>query len=149
MNTAEPHPAEPGFSAEDATVDPLADRLALTRQIEASLHFRRKALLALDLMGIEAGTREQIFLAQALAGAMQRCGPACGSPAPDRVAALRECQKRIRDEARLQAALLSRAQSKIRMLANVLAGPSVDYSSALLTNKARMRMQGWPAGGRS
>jgi len=123
----------------------LPDRLAVMRELEASLQGSRKALLALDLAGIERGTREQVRLIRELEMVLRRPTassaigrqpaedaaqglPAC---APELEEELRRCESRVRDGARLQAALLARARSKLRVLANMLADPSVTYERLL------------------
>jgi len=122
----------------------LPDRLAVMRELEASLQGSRKALLALDL-AIERGTREQVRLIRELEMVLRRPTassaigrqpaedaaqglPAC---APELEEELRRCESRVRDGARLQAALLARARSKLRVLANMLADPSVTYERLL------------------
>jgi hypothetical protein len=104
-------------------------------ELEASLLGSRKALLALDLAGIERGTSEQVGLVRNF-GAMQRQSGkdnALGRPAgtPELVEELRRRGRRIQEAARLQAALLAREGSKLRVLANMLADPSIDYGRLL------------------
>jgi hypothetical protein len=126
-------------------------RLALMRELEASLQGSRKALLALDLVGIERGTREQVGLTREIEAVLQRgiaqpakhrAPPAKHRTAPEQESSpsaytpeledeLRRCQNRVREAARLQAALLARAQRKLRILANMLAGPSLNYGALL------------------
>jgi hypothetical protein len=111
-------------------------------ELEASLLCSRKALLALDLAAIERQTDEQTDLVRRfekllgdgmLAPASQVkkvkqetlstanfCAPSFGEE-------VRHNARRIAEAARLQAALLTRAQHKLRVLANMLAGPSVTY----------------------
>jgi hypothetical protein len=115
-------------------------RLALARALEASLDGSRKALLEGDLAGIERGTSNQIGLLRGFAAVLQR---AKGAPATRRKPAeagalegaharrleeeLRHSENRSLDALRLQAALLVRARAKLRVLGNMLAGPSVPY----------------------
>ena len=120
-------------------------RLQLLRELEASLSGSRRALLALDLAGIEQGTREQVGLvrelerfperemqiprpAQELKKRMQESGevPTCSQEVAEEV---RRCEQSVLQAARVQAALLARARRKLRILANMLAGPSLNYSS--------------------
>lgn len=117
------------------TPEPARTRLALLRQLEASLFSSRNALLALDLAAIERGTREQTALSRKLAEEIAR--ERLAEPALD--AELKEeFEEELEEEfqrsargvlqaVRLQSALLMRAQGKLRVLANVLAGPGVNY----------------------
>ena len=104
-------------------------RLALMRELETSLHGSRKALLALDLPGIERGTNEQAGLIRefeallkrdTLTAALERrpgeeakAGLVAGSPELEEK--LRRSVCRILEAARLQTALLARAQCKLRV----------------------------------
>jgi len=112
---------------------------ALLLLIEASLKGSRKALLALDLAGIESGTSDQVGLLREFDALLERRRawvavgsaepPAPGSKVrpPEPEEELQRSQNRISDALRLQAALLVRARSKLRILANMLAGPTVSY----------------------
>jgi hypothetical protein len=121
--------------------------LGLMRQLEASLHRSRKALLALDLVSIERETREQVGLIVEFDTVRQQAMTprATGIRQPkDRVPAkggepelaeeLRQSANRILNAARLQAALLMRARAKLHVLANMLAGTSIDYGPLLARN---------------
>lgn len=146
--------------------------LALMGQLEASLLGSRKALLALDLAGIERGTREQIVLAAEMAALLRRdfAPSAQQSPLVEHLAEhsseagslslpggatglqeeLRKSESRVLRAARLQAALLVRARGKLRVLANVLAGPSIDYGPLLERKGALARgfgARGWKRAG--
>jgi len=126
-------------------------RLKLLRELESSLRGSRQALLALDLVGIEQGTREQVGLVRELQRlprrGIQMAGPALEQrsegregetkkngaselPAWSREAAeeVRRSEEAVLHAARVQAALLARARRKLRILANMLAGPSLNYS---------------------
>ncbi len=126
-------------------------RLKLLRELESSLRGSRQALLALDLAGIEQGTREQVGLVRELQRlprrGIQMAGPALEQrskgregetkkngaselPAWSREAAeeVRRSEEAVLQAARVQAALLARARRKLRILANMLAGPSLNYS---------------------
>jgi hypothetical protein len=131
-------------------------RLAWMGKLEASLVGSHKALLALDLAGIEQRTVEQIGLLEEFA-TIWRPRERSREPehehkhehendALDRAVRalelekeLRRRGKRILDAVRLQAALLARAQGKLRVLANMLAGPSADYGRLVLTNRRDQR----------
>jgi hypothetical protein len=125
-------------------LNPAFALLALMRELEGSLERSRQALLALDLGGVEQGTGEQIELVGKIQAALgrvirpetgrapvQRCAPGteqCGrGPENELQEELRHSGNRILQAARLQAALLARAQWKLRVLANMLAGTSVRY----------------------
>lgn len=99
-------------------------RLTLMRQLQASLAQSCKALLALDLAGIERGTREQVGLSQELAEGFARAGRELGG---DEGEELRQNELGVLQALRLQSALLARARCKLRVLANMLAGPSASY----------------------
>lgn len=114
-------------------------RLAVMPALEGSLHRSREALLTMDLDGIERGTREQVGLIGELKTAAQpkpRSGES-GQPqenrepvfsvSPAELQELRQTESRIREAARLQAALLARARYKLRVLANMLGGLSKSY----------------------
>ncbi len=125
-------------------------RVALMSELEASLRGGRKALLALDLPGIEHGTNEQAGLIREFEALLRRDTPAparesqSGEEAKAGLIAgsaeleeeLRRSVCRILEAARLQTALLARAQCKLRVLANVLAGPSVIYGPLLGRDRA-------------
>jgi hypothetical protein len=125
-------------------------RLALMRELEESLHQSRKALLAQDLAAIERCTREQVDLIRELDALMQRsmASPVAGRQEKDEAPGrspgaleleeeLRRSRSRILEAVRLQAALLARARAKLRILANMLAGPSVTYGPWLARSGAR------------
>jgi len=140
--------------------------LMAMRDLEASLEASRKALLALDLVGIEAETREQVRLIRQLESALPpivaspsvasrifRRQPAEGgklvrsADAPQLDEELRLCCGRILEAARLQAALLARARAKLRVLANMLAGQSVTYGPPGARTSAPQRASGWNSRG--
>ncbi|MGC2403867.1 MAG: hypothetical protein WA510_29005 [Acidobacteriaceae bacterium] len=136
-------PTSPGERIDDF----LRVRLAVIAALEASLQRSRKALLAMDIDGIEGGTKEQVDLVRDLAAAPRALMPPAGRPrknalaiVPAYTAALLEelfrSEGRLREAARLQAALLARARYKLRVLTNMLAGASVTYGPALARNRA-------------
>jgi hypothetical protein len=121
-------------------------RLALLRELQASLLASRNALLALDLAAIGQGTREQIELSLKLGrnigvaatsaariGRLMEPRPASLAPElepelePEFKADLKRAELEVMQALRLQSALLARARSKLRVLSNLLAGPSVNY----------------------
>jgi hypothetical protein len=124
--------------------DRLRGSLAVLAKLETSLAESQKALLALDLDAIEQGTRQQTALTGELATLVAReklrcdgeaiiesCTQTFRVPAGGVRKDLRDAAMRIREAARLQGALLARAQRKLRTLANVLAGPEASYRSCL------------------
>jgi hypothetical protein len=102
--------------------------LMLMRDLEASLGAGRKALQSLDLAGIEGETREQLRLVRKLEAVLPRNAAPPARCSPELEEELTRCCKRILQAVRLQAALLARAQYKLRVLANMLAGRSFIYS---------------------
>jgi hypothetical protein len=117
-------------------------RLELLRELEASLLRSRKALLALDLTGIEQGTREQIGLVRAMASSGQleikmRTEKNDSLADSQEIATeLKRCVARVLQASRVQAALLDRMQRKLRILGNMLAGPSSIYGCLLAKHNA-------------
>jgi hypothetical protein len=129
------------------------ERLQLLRELEASLGGSRQALLALDLAGIEQGTREQVGLVRELQryseremqmprptlektgerlggrkGKTQETGAEVPTWSQEMAEDVRHCEEAVLQAARVQAALLARTRRKLRILANMLAGPSLNYS---------------------
>jgi hypothetical protein len=135
-----------GSEHQDAAAAPVRSRLALMGELEASLHRSRKALLALDLAGIERATGEQVGMIREFQACLPRgvlplaIGNTGAKGAPGLVAhapeleELRKSESRVLEAVRLQAALLGRAQCKLHVLANMLAGPSVTYGPWLARN---------------
>ena len=124
--------------AEEPHSSPPQACLALMLELEASLRGSKNSLLALDLPRIEQGTVEQIALIERLNGVLSPTFPAAQSCEPTGTAGSfastraleNEFQgrcRRIMELVRLQAALLTRAQTKLRVLANTLAGPASAY----------------------
>jgi hypothetical protein len=120
-----------------------SSRLVLLRELALSLSASRAALVALDLSGIEDGTREQINLSHRLAADMAGEDDV---PEPDleMKSEMAQVENEVRQALRLHAALLARVEIKLRVLANMLAGPSVNYSvnqtAAPEHNPARLRI---------
>lgn len=112
--------------------------------LETTLEAGRRALLALDLAGMTKAHEEQLSLARLLPTllnharlANQAAAPAaCDSSSAtfdgsEQAQEFWRAQKRIFEALRLQAALLTRSQSKLRVIANMLAHPSANYSVPL------------------
>jgi hypothetical protein len=137
-NSAPANPASGEVAEPDDEL--FRSRLALMTALEISLESSRKALLSLDVAGIERGTGEQIgwirefdtvFLrsmarvpAKRFSAENVALEPACE---PHLEQDLRRSEKRVQDALRLQAALLARAARKLRVIANMLAGASASY----------------------
>jgi len=118
--------------------------LALIEDLAKSLLGSQKALLIRDLAAIERGTREQIGLVRALHtlrlpdGLISRSSSSFAggedrrsAAASERATNLVEQAKRLRHLARLQAALLRRAQAELRVHRNLLAAPGETYGPLL------------------
>lgn len=117
----------------------LRARLALMPALEASLRRSREALVAMNLEGIERETREQAGFIRELKAASQRKLLPGGSRQPQEkrelvffasaaeLEELQQSENRVREAARLQAALLARARYKLRVLANMLVGLRQTY----------------------
>jgi hypothetical protein len=115
-------------SADEAA---LGSRLALMSRLETSLKAGLRALLALDLAGVERCTRELNSLGSELTALLKDAATAERVGAGDALEIGRELgrtQARILDAIRLQSAVLKRAQAKLRVLANMLADPSAAYT---------------------
>jgi hypothetical protein len=117
--------------------------LKLMGQLLASLTAGHRDLLALDLAGMQRRTGEQEILARGLNtvlgpslwaepgnrlpgdGMSERSGLTATDP--ELIGALAGGACSILQASRLHAALLRRAQHRLRVIANTLAGSSVDY----------------------
>jgi len=136
-----------GSESRSLTVERFSlERLQLLRDLEASLGGSRQALLELDLAGIKQGTREQVGLVRELQkfpemrmprlgrtgdrreGGTQETGAEVPTWSRETAEDVRRCEEAVLQAARVQAALLARARRKLRILANMLAGPSLNYS---------------------
>jgi len=131
--------------------------LPLLRQLESSLCHSRTALLALDLAGIEQATREQVDLTQkievdirrdtesaARVGEAEVEGKASASAerALEMPEELARTVGRVLQALKVQAALLARAHHKLRVMANMLADPSLNYGPLLGSARFRGKIQG-------
>lgn len=99
--------------------------IELLNELDASLHASQKALLARDLSGLERRTTEQASMRRALEILRSR------SLAPSDLRLARELHaagQRVSHTARVQAALLARAQNWLRVIENLLAGPEAIYA---------------------
>jgi hypothetical protein len=128
-------------------------------QLEHSLEHSRKALLALDCAAVERETATQRALARQLEAGLGECaaiaqaaaagasamqseirdkdkdkqeGQSVGPLIPQFIEDLRLVQSRVERAARLQAALLSRAQARLHMLAQMMTGPGVGYGAEVV-----------------
>jgi hypothetical protein len=82
----------PAEEALDRREEPMRTHRTLMDQLEASLAGSRQALLALDLAGIERGTREQVVLAGEIEAALRR---AIARPAAPRASAEHSAEQRM------------------------------------------------------
>lgn len=113
---------------------------ALLSDLEASLADSQQALLSRDLTRIEQCTREQIVSHRELKILWPQNIP---DPAP--LAALQAIQLRVLHAVRVQAALLDRAQRWLRTLANLVAGPTANYSPSICNGKGLLPAPCLPA----
>jgi hypothetical protein len=157
--TAEP--SLPSASAEEAGRERLQARLMLMGELEASLGLSQKALLELDLLKIESETQQQAgwmqkfhVLMQPTIQATMAAVPRERSAAPNALRGVlplaeaeqeyKRSQARILDALRLQAALLTRARAKLRVLGNMLAGPTATYGLLPAGDQALTRWNSKP-----
>jgi hypothetical protein len=120
----------------------LREATPLLCELEVGLKNSQKVLLSGDASGLEIQTREQNrllaelwkidSLAQA-ASSTRQAGNSQLRPAAedsDIAVELQAAAARILHAGRVQAALLARARQRLRMIANVLAGPQAAYAAA-------------------
>jgi hypothetical protein len=113
------------------------NRVELLQQLEASLIRSHRALIALDLAAIGQGTREQRTLCRNLAAEIRQSNTARDGRAAENPELAREqrCwERRVLEASRLQAALLKRAQRKLVVIGNMLAGAERNYVSPMDPN---------------
>jgi hypothetical protein len=134
QKVAEPTGGNGGAAFAEASV-------GLLRKLAGSLQSSQRALLSRDLAGIEQHTGEQIRLRRALEILWSQNLPQASDPMPfdsmlndptpyARAGAseLRLAQMRVLHLGRIQAALLTRAQRRARMLSHLFAGPGANYT---------------------
>jgi hypothetical protein len=100
--------------------------IALLAQLEASLAASQKALLAADLAELERGTGEQRALCRQIENSFAAGpvpSPSHNQPSGEQ-ADLRATQARVLHLARVQGALLRRAQRSLRVVAGLMAHPT-------------------------
>jgi hypothetical protein len=116
-------------------------RLGLMRELRTSLAGSHEALLALDLAGIQRGTREQMELERRLAEELRTAEIRQARPCRERQLEeeLRRIEREVLQALRVQDALLARLRGKLRVLANTLAEPGGDYGALLERNGALCR----------
>lgn len=119
-----PLPAACGFDSKGE--DALLRRLALMHELQASLAQSRQAVVALNLPAMDQGTREQWRLSRKLQAEIQ--GQA---HLPERTQELVRSEYGVMQALRLQAALLAKAQRKLQVLRNTLAGSATNYGFVL------------------
>jgi hypothetical protein len=117
---------------------PIERRLALLRKLEASLVSSHRALLSLDLAAIKQGTSDQSTLSESLALEIRRSRNASdrGPIQPSELLQeLKRSEWKVLCAARVQAALLKRAQLKLRVMGNMLAGLERNYAAPAVCHK--------------
>jgi hypothetical protein len=113
----------PGDSATAISPDVSSARLALLLELEASLRQSQRALLSRDIETFEELTRKQELLAHTFNALSEK----------DRLPSdsISAAARRVLQLGRIQIALLGRAHSSLRLVANLLTGAGSDYSSSL------------------
>lgn len=112
-------------------------RLAVLRAFEASFERSQGALRTLDLTRIERATADQIVLIRKFRATWGNASERefdfelSGELKEEIKQEIRRSAQRILQALRLQAALLARQNGKLRVLANMLAGPGVPYGDWL------------------
>lgn len=113
----------------------MRERLLLMRRLRDSLGRGSRALVALDLIGMERETREQAEILKIISKSVveapqgnhslnRSAGPVC-----DLSDELSKTENAVRQGLQLHAALLRRSQHKLRVMANMLADPALNYPS--------------------
>ena len=121
-NSLRPSDAENSYAA-----------IALLRELESSLCASQQALLMRDLAGLERSQGEQIGLRKSL----DLLPHDAWQPRDQGLAAaLGSSVLRVRQQARVQDALLNRAQRWLRILANLVAGTEANYVPPSNCNRA-------------
>ncbi len=132
----EPHSPERSLPNGSTQID---SGLALLLELEASLHASQRALLSGDLDRLQQATCEQIRMRNCLAllwakpalDALKIDAQDSGAAPVDctLVGQVRAAQQRVLDCGRIQVALVTRAERRLRTIENVLAGPGATYAS--------------------
>lgn len=126
-------PPSPENSVRPSDAENSHAAIALLRELESSLCASQQALLMRDLAGLERSQGEQIGLRKSL-----DLLPHDAWQPRDQVlaAALGSSVMRVRQQARVQDALLNRAQRWLRILANLVAGTEANYVPPSNSNRA-------------
>jgi len=117
-----------------------ATRLALLADLEASLGASHRAVLAKDVAALNHATAEQARLRRALEVLLKPIGDGSSSSSRQRESLGPEVQAaaaRILHLARVQRALLRRAQQFLSVLAHFAAGPGTTYSELVSSRAIR------------
>jgi hypothetical protein len=125
-------------------VEQVREAGVLLSELETSLASAQKALLSGDLDRLELHTRVQIRLLESFRTCWTRPPHTVNRPdithAPENPAVAAElsvCASRIQHLGRVQSALLARASQRLRMIANLLAGPQAAYAETALQRRYR------------
>jgi hypothetical protein len=108
--------------------------LQLLAELEGSLQVGQKALLNGDLAVMERSTCEQARLQHGLADLVMRDSVNRGAKS------VHDAQARVLHLGRVQAALLVRAQLRLRIIANLLAGAEGNDRSPVYAEAAAVRV---------
>jgi len=119
------------FSTDPRSTDPPSEGLvpglaALFTALEISLLRSQEALLARDLIGIQRGVSEQAILYREIKTLSRSVAPARASEIYRRE--IFPWQTRIRHLARVQAALLTKAQRSLQMIASLAGALGTSYA---------------------
>jgi hypothetical protein len=132
-------PPVAGTDGKSRETPPMLARLTLLHRLQASLVRSRRALLASDLGEIGSCTKEQRALREELQDQLRRRGTTWtraenGSQFEsgpednaEPAAGLLWCEAELRAALRLQLVLLRKSGERLRVLANMLSGPTVEY----------------------
>jgi hypothetical protein len=139
--------------------DIAAARLSLMKRLQASLAGSHLALLTLDLAGMEKATSEQASLARDLRMLLVRAEAGHQNPGkrnqrlkrpgvkPERMSELGRSESCVLQALRLHSALLRRAQYRLRVITNTLAGPTSDYSPLMRKGSPSIKGLDWKCPG--
>lgn len=138
------------FSADfDGTEQRLRHRLALMQELQVSLSRGSRALVALDLTGMERETGAQVKILSAWQRAASEAGNLnhvsaslagrLSGRAIELAAELGRSGNFVQQALRLHAALLRRSQHKLRVMANMLADPAANYDAPFVPMPAPVR----------
>jgi hypothetical protein len=103
--------------------------LAMLRELEISLAASQRPLLSGDVTALELEIARQIRLFHWIEGQLDgQIDTLTGDS--ETIAEMRAVSARVRHLGRVQSALLARASQRLRMIANVVAGPQALYAAS-------------------